>query len=324
VRSPTTKKVVAVCMASAALFFWWNLETVPVSGRRRFNIFNDGYVAALSQPMVREIELEVERAGGRFLPDWDPRVKLVRKVMQRLIPVSGGGELLDSRQHAQGAHGAEAPTYMGSLAEVWNNRKGGEGDGVVWEVRVIDDPALNAFVLPGGKVFVHSGILNVTRSEAGLAAVLGHEIAHNMASHVGERLSGSVGPNILLATAGALAFFIPGAAIFVLAMMGGRLQNLLLEMPMSRKQESEADHIGLMIMAEACYDPREAVRFWQRMSRVSDQMGNEVPELLSTHPSVRWLASMTDVCMLIDLTEPPSHRQVADAYARGYAEMAGD
>lgn len=149
----------------------------------------------------------------------------------------------------------------------------------------------NAFVLPGGKVFVHSGILNVCRNEDAVAAVLGHEIAHNTASHAAERLSAAWVGNL---TAGSLFFLagaLPGLALFGLwNVVGGYyLQDLLFYLPMGRRQESEADYIGLMMMAEACYDPREAVGFWQRMdslSRMGGQPGQEVPEMLSTHPSV--------------------------------------
>ncbi|EEY14434.1 mitochondrial metalloendopeptidase OMA1 [Verticillium alfalfae VaMs.102] len=167
-------------------------------GRRRFNCFADETVAELSAQQVRQIELEVERQGGRFLPEWDPRTRLVKRVMARLIPVSGGGVL--PRDEHDGA-GPQHDTWWGGGQEGDGDKSGGGGGSskVDWEIRVIDDPnTMNAFVLPGGKVFVHSGILRATRTEAGLAAVLGHEIAHNMASHVGERMSGSIGINILL------------------------------------------------------------------------------------------------------------------------------
>lgn len=245
-----------------------------MSGRRRFNCFSDEAVAALSAEQVRRIEYEVERAGGRFLPDWDPRVRLVKRVMQRLIPASGSGEL---------------PTDAAGET-MWGDGSGGRGtksskSEVDWEVRVIDDPhTMNAFVLPGGKVFVHSGILRATRNEAGLAAVLGHEIAHNMASHVGERMSGAIGINILLYSLYFLAYMVPGGMLLVHS-LGGNLMDILFSMPMSRMQETEADYIGLMIMAEACYDPREAVGFWRRMEAAARSRGEDVPELLSTHPS---------------------------------------
>lgn len=146
----------------------------------------------------------------------------------------------------------------------------------------------NAFVLPGGKVFVHSGLLDVCGSEDSLAAVLGHEIAHQTASHVAERLSGVWIGNI---TAGSLFFLagaLPGLALFSLWNFAGGmyLQNLLYYLPMGRKQETEADYVGLMMMSEACYDPHKAVTFWQRMHAIQQKGGTEVPEMLSTHPSV--------------------------------------
>lgn len=149
----------------------------------------------------------------------------------------------------------------------------------------------NAFVLPGGKVFVHSGILNVARNEAAVAAVLGHEIAHNAASHAAERLSAAWVGNLTIGSLFFLAGALPGLALFgAWTFVGGFfLQDLLFYLPMDRKQESEADCIGLMMMAEACYDPREAVGFWQRMERIQKMGGQEVPEMLSTHPSVCFL-----------------------------------
>lgn len=144
----------------------------------------------------------------------------------------------------------------------------------------------NAFILPGGKVFVYSGILRVTRSEDGLAAVLGHEVAHNLAQHHGERMSGTIGPNMLLYGLIFVTAPLPGA-FFVLQALGVRLLDTLFGRPMSRKMESEADYIGLMLMAEACYDPREAIHFWRRMERaVKAGEAVEVPEWMSTHPSV--------------------------------------
>jgi metalloendopeptidase OMA1, mitochondrial len=153
-----------------------------------------------------------------------------------------------------------------------------------WEVRVIDDPrTANAFVLPGGKVFVYSGILPIARTESGLAAVLGHEIAHNLAEHVGERLSQALGQNILIGCAVILSAAIPGAALAV-QYLGSQMLDLVFSLPMGRMQEREADEIGLMMMAEACYDPRDALSFWQRMDKAHEM---EPPEFLSTHPSNR-------------------------------------
>lgn len=144
----------------------------------------------------------------------------------------------------------------------------------------------NAFVLPGGKVFVFSGIFPVCRDNDGLAAVLGHEIAHNIAQHAAEKMSQMV---LFQPVVWVLMYLDATGMTFGL---GRVLGSLMIELgfmrPSSREQESEADHIGLMLMAEACYDPRGAIGFWERMEKA--QTGAP-PEWLSTHPSVRGFAS---------------------------------
>lgn len=161
-----------------------------------------------------------------------------------------------------------------------------------WEFAVIDDDhMINAFALPGGKVAVFTGILKHTKNEAGLATVMGHEVAHALQRHGVERMSRSIIDQI--AQLGALGAAASGHA------GGGAIQGLLgaygvnVSLPFNRKQESEADYIGLRLMAEAGYDPREAVPFWERMSGCPRQMIGKlcfrsqqaIPEFLSTHPS---------------------------------------
>lgn len=146
----------------------------------------------------------------------------------------------------------------------------------------------NAFVTPGGHIFIYSGILRVCGNSDALAAVLGHEMAHAVASHSAERMSSACAANLF---SGSL-FFVVGAlrglALFaVWSVSGGRfLQSYLFSLPMSRKMETEADYIGLMMMAEACYDPHEAIGVWRRMEHLQRHGGGEIPEMLSTHPSV--------------------------------------
>jgi predicted Zn-dependent protease len=152
-----------------------------------------------------------------------------------------------------------------------------------WEFRVIEDKQVNAFCLPGGKVAVYTGILPVTRDDDGLAAVLGHEVAHAVARHGAERLSQSmVVQSGLAATQAALSARDPIVVQSVAALLGaGASVGLLL--PWSRSQESEADHLGLIYMAKAGYQPRAARDLWVRMSELSG--GNQKLEFLSTHPS---------------------------------------
>jgi predicted Zn-dependent protease len=151
-----------------------------------------------------------------------------------------------------------------------------------WNFVVIDDDRkVNAFCLPGGKVAVYTGILPIAQDQAGLAVVMGHEIAHAIARHGAERMS-----QAQLAQLGgqALAIGLGGSAssAAILAAYGLGTQVGVL-MPYGRTQESEADHIGLLLMAKAGYDPRTAIGFWERMERSSGK--GEPPEFLSTHPS---------------------------------------
>lgn len=161
-----------------------------------------------------------------------------------------------------------------------------------WEFAVIqDDRTINAFALPGGKVAVFTGLLKVTKTEGGLATVMGHEVAHALQRHGAERMSRSILEQI--AQLGAMA----GAATG--AVNPGVVQGLQsaygvgVSLPFNRKQESEADYIGLRLMAQAGYDPHEAVPFWERMSGCPRSMidklcfrsASAIPEFLSTHPS---------------------------------------
>ena len=151
-----------------------------------------------------------------------------------------------------------------------------------WEFHVLEDKQANAWCLPGGKVAVYTGILPITRDDDGLAAVLGHEVAHAVARHGGERLSQNLIVQMgLTGVQTALAEKSPLVTQSVTALLGaGASVGLLL--PWSRAQESEADHLGLIYMAQAGYPPRAARDLWVRMSQAS---GGKQPEFLSTHPS---------------------------------------
>ena len=154
-----------------------------------------------------------------------------------------------------------------------------------WEFRVIEEAKqVNAFALPGGKVAVYTGILPVTKDDAGLATVLGHEVAHAVARHGGERVSQGLLVQVGLATAqAAMAKGDPRTVQLVTGLLGaGAAVGVVL--PFSRAQESEADHLGLIYMAKAGYNPREAIPFWQRMEQAARGRPTP-PEFLSTHPS---------------------------------------
>jgi predicted Zn-dependent protease len=156
-----------------------------------------------------------------------------------------------------------------------------------WEFVVFDSKEANAFCLPGGKVGVYSGILPVCKDDAGLATVLGHEIGHAVAHHGAERMSEAT---VLQKTGEYL-----GSAVStnqtthdVFMMAYGGLSKYGRELPHSRAQESEADHIGIIYMAKAGYDPAQAVAFWERFSQYNKQQGGGnsawYAKFLSTHP----------------------------------------
>lgn len=151
--------------------------------------------------------------------------------------------------------------------------------GFEWEAKLIDDPQMvNAWCMPGGKIAVYTGILPVTKDETGLAVVLGHEIAHAIARHGTERMSKQSGVQVLLDVASTQWQDLAQYEALI-----GTAANVFVFLPWGRDNELEADRIGLMYMARAGYDPRQAPEFWKRMQAASG--GGAPPEFLSTHPS---------------------------------------
>ena len=157
-----------------------------------------------------------------------------------------------------------------------------ELEGFKWEYNLVNDPAVNAWCMPGGKIVVYTGLLPVTRNEAALAVVIGHEVTHAIAKHGNERMSQAMVAQGIGVAGGILtqgndrvnsifnSVYGPGASIGVL-------------LPNSRKQELEADRFGLIFTAMAGYNPQEAIPLWQRMEQMSN--GQKPPEFLSTHPT---------------------------------------
>ncbi|WP_304343781.1 M48 family metallopeptidase [Chryseobacterium koreense] len=149
-----------------------------------------------------------------------------------------------------------------------------------WEFNLLDDKQINAWCMPGGKVAVYTGILPITKTDTGLAVVLGHEISHALAGHGNERISQAMVAQYGGAILGSTISNNQMATIFQQAYPIGAQVALL---KYGRNQELEADEMGLYLMAMAGYDPREAQPFWQRMEAAST--GNRPPEFLSTHPN---------------------------------------
>lgn len=223
---------------------------VPITGRRQMNLLGEGTVMSLAEGQYREV-----LQTGRLVPDNDPRTQMVKRCGQRIADAAT--RYLE--QHGQGKR----------------------VQGFQWEFNLLDEPTVNAWCMPGGKVAFYTGILPVTANEQGLAVVMGHEVAHAIARHGNERMSQAIALQGAGMTLEVLTSEKPGVArdIFLQSMgIGGQLGLLAF----SRTHESEADKMGLVFMAMAGYDPREAPRFWERMSAQSG--GQAPPEFLSTHP----------------------------------------
>lgn len=152
-----------------------------------------------------------------------------------------------------------------------------------WDFKLIESPEKNAFCLPGGKVAFYTGIFPSAQTEAGIAAVMGHEVAHATARHAGQRITVQFGTQLGVVALGELfGGKDPDQKKTLLGLLGiGATVGAAL--PFSRANESEADHIGLIYMARAGYDPREAPKFWARMAAAAG--GGKPPVILSTHPS---------------------------------------
>ncbi|WFD00666.1 metalloendopeptidase [Malassezia yamatoensis] len=248
-KKPQPKQVTIVLLLAGAggVYYVLHLERVPETNRLRFV---DVSVADEDVVGKRTFEETMQTYGDRVLPSSSSDARRVQKVADRILNVCQDLDL----ERAKNA----TPTH--------------------WNVHVIDSPEKNAFALPGGSIFVFTGILPVCENDQGLATVLSHEIAHVLARHPAEKMSG-------LSVVSALGF--------LMDMMGfdiglSRIAlNLLMSLPNSRSMESEADHIGLQIMAKACFDPSQAVSFWQRMGGDSAKQGSiakSAQSILSTHP----------------------------------------
>ena len=185
-----------------------------------------------------------------------PTVDAVRRVTDRLIAATRNPEF-------QRRIGIKIPDFQ-------------------WELEVVDEKQVNAFCLPGGKIVVYTAILPVAVSDAGLATVIGHEISHALGHHGSERMAQQQMANIGLFAAGAsIGDMDPGKRQQVMMVLNAGTKFGILGY--SRGHESEADHMGLLLMAAAGYDPREAIDFWKRMTSVGG--GAATPEFMSTHPS---------------------------------------
>jgi predicted Zn-dependent protease len=225
--------------------------TVPLTGRKGLRIIPDSQLLSLSFQQYSDVLKKAKLSN-------DPeKVQMVKRVGERI------------------ARACEEFLRESNLESDIKNYK--------WEFNLIeDDKTVNAWCMPGGKVAFYTGILPLTQDDTGIAVVMGHEVAHAMAKHGNERMSqallvqlGGMGLSVALANH-------PSQTQQIFLGVYGVTANVGVMLPYSRLHESEADRIGLILMAKAGYDPREAVPFWQRMNKKG---GSKPPEFLSTHPA---------------------------------------
>jgi predicted Zn-dependent protease len=234
----------------AALILAQACSTVPITGRKQLSIIPDSNMLSMSLDEYGQFLKENKLSTNA---EQTAMVKRVGKRIQTAV------ETYFARQNMSQ-----------------------ELSGYAWEFNLIESKDINAWCMPGGKVVVYTGILPVTKDENGLAVVMGHEIAHAVAKHGNERMSQE-----LLAQMGGVALSEAlkqkpeQTRALWMGVFGAGVQVGAL-LPYSRLHESEADHLGLIFMAMAGYDPNGAVAFWQRMS---ENAGGKPPEFLSTHPS---------------------------------------
>lgn len=242
------------------MFIGWGLlgcvllagcQTNPYTNRSQFLLLPSGYMTQMGATQYSEVLQD-----PKVVISTDPReIEPVKRVAARIV---------DAAKRSKYAESAKA---------------------FDWEVTVIkDDNTKNAWALPGGKIAVYTGIFPMAQNEAGLAAIMGHEVVHALAEHGGERMSqglvaqfGMIAGAIALSTQG----FNPALNELAMQALGLGVQAGVL-LPFSRKHESEADYIGMLLAADAGYDPREAIQIWKRMAAASD---GAPPEFLSTHPA---------------------------------------
>lgn len=212
------------------------------------------------------------------------------------VPMTGRYQLLLSDEAQENAAGATSygqylkeskistdKTNTALVKKVGQKIAAVSGCDYDWEFNLLESDEANAWCLSGGKVAVYTGILPYTQTESGLATVMAHEIAHAIARHGAERSAQNTLLEYGLAIGNATLTNNPNKELIMLGVnVAGNVGIIL---PYSRKHESEADHIGLLLMAKAGYDPNEAIKFWQRMAAASGGSQGGLSDFLSTHPS---------------------------------------
>ena len=246
-----TLKTLMLAAVAAVMVGCGTTSTVPITGRKQNLMVSDEKVLSLSNQQYSE-----------YMKTAKPSTNAANTAMVKRV----GGRLASAVE-----------TYLR------NNGMAEEVKNYSWEFNLVQDPQVNAFCMPGGKIVVYEGLLPVTKDETSLAIVLGHEVAHAVAKHSAEQMStairqqyGAQALSAVLYGAGASdGLTTIAGTVFGLGAQGASAKY-------SREHESEADHLGIIFAAMAGYDPQVAVGFWQRMSQAT---GGGSTSWLSTHPS---------------------------------------
>ena len=243
--------ILSLTTAVLTFFFFYSCSTVPLTGRSQLNMIPSGEMLTMSYQQY-DLFLKDNKVSTN-----QAQVNMVKRI---------GGNIQNAVER-----------YMKQ------NNLSDRLEGYKWEFNLVEDEQVNAWCMPGGKVVVYTGILPVTKDEAGLAVVMGHEIAHAIAEHGNERMSQE-----MIRQLGAVGLMVamkdePVQTQAIWLGVYGVGSELAVMLPYNRTHESEADHLGLIFMAMAGYDPNEAPKFWERMA--ASKQGGSPPEFLSTHPS---------------------------------------
>ncbi|KAH7586766.1 Mitochondrial metalloendopeptidase OMA1 [Nakaseomyces glabratus] len=242
------RKYLAVTFGLGGLFYVTHLEKAPLSERNRFIWVPIGIERQIGNYSYKSI---LNQTKGAILPENHPLTLRVDKIFRKIVQAAMHQPGVDQKQI----------------------------ENIQWKIHIVNDARAppNAFVLPNGKVFVFSSMLNICQNDDGIATVLSHEFAHQLARHTAENLSKAP----LYSLLGIILYTVTGTEGINRLLLDG-----ILRMPASRQMETEADYIGLMLMSRACFQPNESVRLWERMTQFEKRTMNGANfEFLSTHPA---------------------------------------
>ncbi|KAL1460669.1 hypothetical protein WDU94_012630 [Cyamophila willieti] len=234
------------------IYYFLHLETCPITGRQKFIIVKPNQLKEVSGIAYDSF---IGEHGNHILPLGHPAYKRAANVVKRILEA---------------------------------NKEYVEGNDFKYPITIVNDPTMNAFVLPDGRIFIFTGMFEICPTDDELATVLAHELSHTLLKHVAEKLSNKTFLEILyIVPLMIIWFLLPDLGAIVTQVLLDDFKQILFELPFERDMETEADEVGLQLMARACYDVRIAPLFWKKMAlkETQDQVGPKLEEFMSTHPS---------------------------------------